>query len=74
MGRERDPLTREDQKQLSSDTQDKFLVANLESFVYSSISKIVFTEQGVNVYLDKEHHIHIQIFLELQTFSASLIR
>lgn len=51
-------------KQLASDTQDRFLVANLESFVCSSISKIVFPEKkGVNVYLDKEHHIHIQIFL-----------
>ena len=50
-------------KQLASDTQDRFLVGNLESFVCSSISKIVFPEQGVNMYLDKEHHICIQIFL-----------
>lgn len=62
-GGEHDSLTNEDRKQLASDTQDKFLVANLESFVCSRISKIVFPEQGVNVYLDKEHHIRIQIFL-----------
>lgn len=34
-------------KQLASDTQDRFLVANLESFVCSSISKIVFPEKKV---------------------------
>lgn len=42
----------------------RFLVANLESFVCSSISKIVFPEKKVlTQYLDKEYYSHIQIFL-----------
>lgn len=44
-----DPFTNEDKKQLASGIQDRFLIANLESFVYFNISQIVFPEQGVNM-------------------------